>query len=388
MAGIDLSKYGAKSKETSQKSKEKTADPKNLSDILNTEISFLEKKFGPKEKEGFYSELGLLLSTGVDIKTAFEIIEEDIPNKKHKVLLEQIKNDIISGKRIYEAVGSHEKIFSKYEIQSIMIGEETGKLPEVLKELGSFYESSIKLKRQIIGVLTYPIVVISMAILIVYFMLSFVVPIFSDIFTQTGGELPEITQFLIRMSNKSGVIFYTLFGIIFALIIVHKTQKTKAWYRRFTSSLFLKIPVFNKLIQKIYLARFCQSMKLLSGAKVMINEALDLVKNMIEYYPMEHALEAVKHEVINEGKLLNESLAKHKIFPKKLVALIKLSEEVNAPEIIFEKLYKQYSAEIEHQQAVVGKLIEPIFIILLGLFVGFILVAMYLPMFEMSTGTF
>jgi len=136
------------------------------------------------------------------------------------------------------------------------------------------------------------------------------------------------------------------------------------------------------------LARFCQSMKLLVGARVMINDALELVRNMIEYYPMEIALEDVKKEVVNEGKSLNESLAKHTIFPTKLVALIKLSEEVNAPEIIFEKLHKQYSAEIEHQQAVLGKLIEPLFIIILGLFVGFILVAMYLPMFEMSTGSF
>jgi len=386
LASIDLSKYSEKEKvNISTKSNESSS---RLSDLLNTEISFLEKKFGAKEKEGFYSELGLLLSTGVDIKTAFEIIEEDIPNKKHKQLLEQIKNDIISGKRIYEAISIHEKIFSKYEAQSIKIGEETGKLSEVLKELGAFYESSIKLRRQIIGVLTYPIVVISMAILIVYFMLSFVVPIFSDIFTQTGGELPAITQFLIKLSNKSGVIFGILFSLIGILIIIHKTQNKKDWYRKYTSALFLKIPVFNKLIQKIYLARFCQSMKLLSGAKVMINEALDLVRNMIEYYPMEKALEMAKYEVVTEGKLLNESLAKHPIFPKKLIALIKLSEEVNAPEIIFEKLHKQYSAEIEHQQAVVGKLIEPIFIILLGLFVGFILVAMYLPMFEMSSGNF
>jgi type II secretory pathway component PulF len=129
-------------------------------------------------------------------------------------------------------------------------------------------------------------------------------------------------------------------------------------------------------------------MKLLVGAKVVINEALELVKNMIEYYPMEQALESVKNEVVYEGRSLNESLGKHKIFPKKLVALIKLSEEVNAPEIIFDKLHKQYSTELEHQQAIVGKLLEPIFLILLGSFVGFILVAMYLPMFEMSSGTF
>jgi len=386
MAVIDLAKYQEKAAQSPSGTAKETKE--GLSGFLNMEITFMQKKFGPKEKEGFYSELGLLLSTGVDIKTAFEIIEEDVPDKKHKALLQQIKNDIISGMRIFEAISKHDRIFSKYEAQSIKIGEETGKLADVLKELGAFYLSSIKLRRQIIGVMTYPVVVISMAILIVYFMLSFVVPIFSDIFTQTGGELPQITQFLIKVSNKSGAIFYTLFTMIGAMVLVHKTQNKKDWYRKYTSAFFLKIPGINTLIRKIYLARFCQSMKLLAGARVMINEALDLVRNMIEYYPMEQALESVKNEVVKEGKLLNESLAKHDIFPKKLVALIKLSEEVNAPEIIFEKLHQQYSAEIEHQQAVVGKLIEPIFIILLGVFVGFILVAMYLPMFEMSSGTF
>ncbi len=383
---IDLSKYSSTTQAT--KSSKQAGSNKSLSDVLNMEIKLLEKKFGPKEKEALYSELGLLLSTGVNIKTAFEIIEEEMANKKHRALLETIKDNIIKGKSIYEAFGEHGTIFTKYEIQSIKIGEETGKLPEVLKELGAFYLSSIKLRRQIVGVLTYPIVVISMAILIVYFMLSFVVPVFSDIFTQTGGELPQLTQLLIRLSNKSGLIFSVLFGTIAAFVILHKTQAKKDWYRKFTSALFLRIPVVNKLIQKIYLARFCQTMKLLTGAKVMINDALDLVMNMIEYYPIEKALHTAKKEVVIDGKLLNESLASHPIFPKKLVSLIKLSEEVNAPEIIYEKLYMQYSAEIEHQQAVISKLIEPIFIILLGLFVGFILVAMYLPMFEMSTSTF
>jgi type IV pilus assembly protein PilC len=387
LAQLDLSKY---SNQPPQKNKSLPAKKEGggFSDLMNTEIKFFEKKFGAKEKEAFYSELGLLLSTGVNIKTAFEIIEEEVANKKHKQLLESIKNNIIKGKNIYEAVGEYPNVFTKYEVQSIKIGEETGKLSEVLKELGAFYLSSIKLKRQIVGVLTYPVVVISMAIIIVYFMLSFVVPVFSDIFTQTGGELPQLTQFLIKLSNKSGSIFSTLFVFIFGVFILHKTQAKKEWYRKWTSALFLKVPVVNKLIQKIYLARFCQTMKLLTGAKVMINDALDLVTNMIEYYPIEKALIIAKKEVVIEGKLLNESLAKHTIFPKKLVSLIKLSEEVNAPEIIFEKLHQQYSAEIEHQQAIVGKLIEPIFIILLGLFVGFILVAMYLPMFEMSTNSF
>lgn len=384
MAGIEIQRKEKKG----IVSERDTTTRSSVKDLLNTEISFLEKKFGPKEKEALYSEMSLLLATGVDIKTAFDIIIEDFKNKKHKQLVVNIREDIISGKSIYEALNAFPKVFTKYEVQSVKIGEESGKLPEVLKELGLFYKSGIQLRRQIVGVLTYPVVVISMAILIVFFMLAYVVPVFSEIFKQTGGQLPEITQFLIKLSDHAPQFFYSFFALLVLMFFVHKTQSKKSWYRKVTSSFLLKIPVVGKLIQKIYLARFCQSMKLLVGARVMINDALELVSNMIEYYPMEIALTEVKNEVVNEGKLLNESLSRFSIFPSKLIALIKLSEEVNAPEIIFAKLHEQYTAEIEHQQAVLGKLIEPLFIVLLGLFVGFILVAMYLPMFEMSTGSF
>lgn len=126
-------------------------------------------------------------------------------------------------------------------------------------------------------------------------------------------------------------------------------------------------------------------MKLLLGSKVLLIDALDLVKNMISYYPIEFALDTVIKDVY-AGKQLHESLSEHSIFPKKLVSLIKVSEEVNAPELIFDKLNTQYSEEIEHQQAIIGKVIEPLFLIILGGLVGFILIAMYTPLFQMSSG--
>ncbi len=388
MAGLDLSKYSQKQGTAAFAVARPFSEKEEGTSVFNKEIKFFNKKFGSKEKEGFYSELGLLLSTGVDIKTAFEVLEEDVINKNHRKLIRDLKENVIRGKRINEAMEIYSSTFSRYEIQSVMIGEETGKLHEVLRELGSYYHSVIKLRRQIVGVLTYPFVVISMSILIVYFMLSFVVPVFSDIFTQTGHQLPEITRFLINVSDHSTSVFFAFFVVVGGFLVLHYTQASKIWYRKAASALLLKIPVINKLILKIYLARFCQSMKLLSGAKVMINDALGLVREMIDYYPIEKALDEIKTDVVRDGMMLNQSLAKHTIFPKKLVALIKLSEEVNAPEIIFDKLHNQYSSEIEHQQAVIGKLIEPLFIVVLGFFVGFILVAMYLPMFEMSSGTF
>lgn len=386
MSSIDLSKYQVKSDKPSQKNdKDDNSLADKLSNTLNADIAFFDKKFGQNQKEAFYSELGLLLSSGIDIKTALEIIEDQLKVKKHQEMLSQIKTDIISGQSVWEAIYKHSKIFSTYEYQSIKIGEESGKLPEVLIELGKFYTSAIKLRRQIIGTLTYPVVVLVMSVLIVQFMLSFVVPMFSDIFKHTGAELPATTQILIKVSSKSGLIFYSLLAIVLSGLFFHRSQQHKIWYRKYTAWFFLKIPIIKDLIQKIYLARFCQSMKLLLGSKVLLIDALDLVKNMIGYYPIEFALDQVKKDVF-AGKLLHESLAEHQIFPKKLVSLIKVSEEVNAPEQIFDKLNIQYSEEIEHQQAIIGKVIEPLFLIILGGLVGFILIAMYTPLFQMSTG--
>lgn len=386
MSSLDLSRYQPKpGKKPVAPTEEGSSLSEKLSDTLSKDIAFFDKKFGQTQKEAFYSELGLLLSSGIDIKTALEIIEDQMKVKKHREIIVQIKDDIISGNAVWEAIHKHPKTFSIYEYQSIRIGEESGKLPEVLMELGKFYTSAIKLRRQVISTLTYPVVVLVMSILIVQFMLSFVVPMFSDIFKHTGAELPVTTQLLIKVSAKSGLIFYTILFLVIAGMLFHKTQQHKTWFRKYTAAIFLKIPVINELIRKIYLARFCQSMKLLLGSKVLLIDALDLVKNMIGYYPIEFALDSVRRDVY-AGKQLHESLSEHTIFPKKLVSLIKVSEEVNAPELIFDKLNQQYSEEIEHQQAVIGKVVEPLFLVILGGLVGFILVAMYTPLFKMSSG--
>lgn len=385
MSSLDLSKYSKPGGTPRPATVKNDSGGSAVSRLLNTEISLFEKKFDAKQKEWFYSELGLLISAGVDIRTAFDIIELETSNKKHRALIAGIREDIVGGRSIAEALERHPRIFSNYECQSIRIGEETGHFADVLKELGAYYDSSVKLRRQITGTLTYPVIVITLAILIVYFMLSFVVPMFGDIFKQTGGQLPATTQFLIRLSKKSSLIFYSLLGTVVAVYALHRTQRTKTWYRAITSQLVLRIPVVGALVQKIFLARFCQSMRLLMGARVLLVDALDLVRNMIGYYPIEQALSLVKQQVL-AGKLLHEALAENSIFPPKLVALIKVSEEVNAPELIFEKLSSQYADEIAHQQAVMGKLIEPFFIVVLGLVIGFVLVAMYMPLFQLSNG--
>ena len=378
MANIDLSNY---SNYTKTEEKEKTSS--GLSSILNKDIAFLSKKFDSKRKEWFYAELSILLSSGIDTKASLELISDEANKGREKEMLTQLRNKVVAGKNMSEVLKSFPE-FSSYEYHSIEIGEETGKLDEVLKELALFYANQVKLKRQITGTLSYPIAIIVIAIGSVVFMLTSVVPMFKDIFSRMGGELPEITKFMLRLSGCMTNYFFYFVIVIIGISVLLYNQRKKIWFREYTSSIVLRIPAIGPMITKIYLSRFCMSMKLLLGAKTKLIDALELVEKMIAFYPIEIALKQVREDVM-KGKSLHESLSQFPIFSKRMLSLIKVSEEVNQPEKIFEKLGQQLSDEVDHQNAVLSKLIEPIFIVVLGLIVGFILVAMYLPMFKLST---
>ena len=361
------------------------AKGKNLdfSEVLKKDIELFGSKFDNKRKEWFYSELAILLSAGVDTRAALELIAGEAKKGREKVICETLLSEVISGKSISHVMQQF-KEFSSYEYHSVEIGEETGQLAEVLNELALFYAGQVKLKRQILNTLSYPIVVILIAFGTVYFMLTTVVPMFKDIFKRVGGDLPASTQLMISLSEKfsayAGVFILVLATGVFLLY----TQRRQLWYRKLFSRVVLKIPLLGPLIAKIYLTRFCHSMKLLLRARTKLIDAIELVEKMIDFYPIEIALREVRADIF-KGNTLYASLKKHPIFSTRMVSLIKVAEEVNQSDLIFEKLAKQLSEEVDHQNAIVGKLIEPVFIIVLGLIIGFILVSMYLPLFQLST---
>ena len=165
----------------------------------------LSKKFSDKKKEIFYRELGMLLKSGVDFKKALEIVSNQTESKFEKQIILDIKSKVVEGRSIYESMKESEQ-FSPYEYYSIQIGEETRKLEEVLNELQSYFNRKIQMKRQIVSVLTYPAIVLLVTVLVLYFMLNKVVPMFSSVFRQFGSELPKSTQFIIKLSNHSGLI--------------------------------------------------------------------------------------------------------------------------------------------------------------------------------------
>jgi type IV pilus assembly protein PilC len=360
-----------------------SGDEKSAFDFLNKEITIFSKELNDKIKERFYSELTILFSSGVDIKSSLDIIIEQQKKEKQKKVFTEIKESILKGGSLSGAMERTEK-FSAYEFYSVQIGEESGKLPDVLKELAKFYASKIKQKRQVMNALSYPILVLSSAFGAVFFMMRFMVPMFEDVFKRFKGELPAITKMIIKCSNF--MTDYSLVIILFpvSIIILAYTQREKPAYRKFTSAIVQRAPIFGPLIKKIYLARFCHSMNLLISSKTPLVTSISLVKKMVGFYPIEASLDEVQRN-IEQGKSLNQSLAAFPIYPQRMISLLKIAEEVNQIDTMFDKIGKQLTEEIEHETTLIGSLLEPIMIVLIGGIVAFILIAMYLPLFQLST---
>ena len=376
---IEISKIKSSTKQKEQKSKNKKT---SILELLNKDISIFKKKLKDRKKETFFSELSILLSSGIDIKTSLELIVEEQTKKTDKELISGIYSQVVEGSSLSDALEAS-AMFNEYDYYSIRIGEESGKLASVLKELSIFYLKKVKQKRQLSNAFSYPIIVLITAILAVTFMLNVIVPMFVDIFARTNNELPKLTRVIINFSDAvSGKIKYLILFIILLLLIIQLVKKKKA-YRNFSTKFMLRLPLFGKIIKMIYLGRFFQSMALLISSKVDILRAIKLVKKMIRFYQFEAALEVMENDILH-GKLLNESMQQFRLFDKRIISLIKVGEEVNQLDTIFEKLNSQYNEELEHKISLLSSMLEPLLIIFVGLFVAVILISMYLPMFKMG----
>lgn len=312
------------------------------------------------------------------------LIEEN--NKKTRQFYESVYDQLIKGISLSQALQETGKI-SMYEYHTIRIGEETGNLVVVLKQLTQHFAESIKQKRQLVNTFSYPTLVISTAVVVVLFMMNFIVPMFEELFKRFHGELPALTRAVIIVSKFiSKYLWGMVLLILIAGISLFSIRKTD-YYRRITSNLILKVPGVGTIIRKAYLAKFCQTFSLLNSSRIPIVTSIQLIQKIIGFYPFEVALIQIEKELVN-GKLLHESFRAYDIFDGKLITLTKVGEEVNKLNEIYENLSKQYSEEVQHKVAILNTVLEPILIIFIGLFVAVILISMYLPMFQMSNTMF
>ena len=365
-----------------QKQENPTKQKSDATSFLKTEITLFKKSFSNKIKEDFYTELSVLLNAGVNLKDALELLENSQKKNINKETLHLILNDIISGKSLSETINEH-KEFTDYEYYSLKIGEETGTLAQVSEQLGGFFARKNEQRRNLISALTYPIIILSTAVLVIGFMLNFVVPMFQDIFKQQNIELPAITKFIISLSEVLTDYGWLMLLLVVTIIASRTLFKKKAWYKRTKDNVILKIPFIGNFVKMVYLSQFTQAVSLLTASKVPVVNSIQLVKQMINFYPLQKALETVEQEIL-KGSSLSKSLSHHKLFDNKMIALVKVAEETNQTEFIFDRLNKQYNTQVQQQSKMLST-IEPFIILIVGVLVGIILIAMYLPMFKLSS---
>ncbi len=363
--------------------KQKTKSNFDLDAILKTEISLFGSSFSNKKKEAFYTEISVLLNAGISLKDTLVLIANEQKKQKDKTLLEGIVTTIVHGSSFSESVKSI-KDFTEYEYYSIKIGEETGTLKKVTKELGLFFRRRNEQRRTVLNALSYPIVVLITAVLAVLFMLRYVVPMFEDIFKQNQVELPWLTKMIIKTSGLFQNYFWLFIALIFIILVIRKIVSKKKWYKKIVSTILLKIPFVGELLRKMYVGQFTQAVALLTTAKVPVLNSIQLTKKMINFYPLQQALKTVESKIL-AGANLSESLKEHTIFDAKMISLLKVAEETNQNEFIFERLTTQYNEEIQYKSKLLSTVLEPLIIIFLGALVAVILIAMYLPMFTLSS---
>lgn len=351
--------------------------------LLKKEITLFGNGFSNKKKQAFYLEMAVLLKAGITIKEALILIIGSLKKKADKELFETILNQIINGKPFSEALYASKK-FTEYEYFSLKIGEETGTTALVCRELGFFFERKNEQKRIVIAALTYPSIVFFTAILVVLFMLNYVVPMFQDIFKQNNMELPVLTRVIIKMSaftQSYGMIFFLL---LILMMFAGRFLKDNYLYKKTIHYLVLRVPVLGKFVSKVYLAQFTQAVTLLTASKVPMLNSIQMVKKMIQFVPLQDALEKVENSIL-KGSSLSESLKNNKFFDSRIISLVKVAEETNQTEYVFNQLNEQYNQEVSQQSKIMATVLEPLIIVFVGILVAVLLIAMYLPMFQLSS---
>lgn len=330
----------------------------------------------------FSRQFAAMVEAGIAMLRVLTVLLEQTENDRLKSILSKVKVDIEQGTPLSESLAQFPDAFDRLYIAMVRAGEAGGVLDQVLNRLAGFLESRSKLNHKVKTALTYPVTVLVIAGIVVWFMLTFILPKFSAIFASTGGELPAFTQLLINISN----VLRSPWVLVLVAFIWFLISSIQTWYGtpsgRYTlDNLSLKIPVFGEIIKKVAVARFSRTFGTLIQSGVPMITALEVVKESANNAVLERVIEEVQKEA-EEGGQLSTKLQDSTIFPPMVTQMIAIGEESGELETMLEKIADFYDTEVDNAVESLTALMEPVFIVVLGGIVGAIVVAMYLPIFN------
>lgn len=330
----------------------------------------------------FCRQFSTMIDAGVSLVRALDVLGEQTTNPKLKRILREIQTEVESGQTLSKSMQKYPKVFSNLFIGLVRAGEVGGVLEESLQRLSHFLEKDMELRRKVKAALTYPIIVVVVAILIVLGLCTFIVPKFVELFKDLGvKELPAMTQFLVDFSDFLKTKWYIGIGIVVFLWLAIKYFGTTRVGRRVIDRVKLKVPVFGKLGHKICLARFSRTLSTLLVSGVPILQAMETVAGTVGNEIIAEAIMNARAR-IREGDRINDPLEKSRMFPPMVVHMISIGEESGALDQMLTKIAEFYEGEVESQLQSLTAAIEPVMIVFLGFCVGFIVIAMFLPLIQ------
>jgi len=338
---------------------------------------------GSKDLATFTRQFAVMNSAGLSLLECLTILEEQTENPSMKKVVHQVSMRIQGGGTLAEALGQHPKIFDSLYCNMVAAGEAGGILDGILLRLAEYQENSERLKRKVKGALTYPAIIVVVAILVVGILLTFVVPKFAEIFSQGGMELPGPTLMVVGVSNfLSNNLLFIIFMIVVGFVALARFYKTPPG-RMAIDKLKLKAPVYGSLEIRSGVARFSRTLGTLLRSGVSLLDGLEVTAKTVGNVVLEDALRKTQIS-IRGGNPMAEPLKACGLFPPMVVQMINVGEKTGAVGDMLSKVADFYDEEVDAAVETLTSMIEPIIIVVLGAVVGAILVAMYLPMFSMS----
>ncbi|HKA87309.1 MAG TPA: type II secretion system F family protein [Haliangiales bacterium] len=332
----------------------------------------------------FTRQFATMIDAGLPLVQCLDILSTQSDNKRFGKILGDVKTHVESGATFSEALKRHPKVFDELYVNLVAAGEVGGILDTILNRLGTYIEKAQKLKRQVRGAMVYPAAILGVAIIVVTVLLTKVIPVFQNMFKEMkAGSLPGPTQVVIGISEGFIKYWYVFAGglvaIIVGLVLTYRSEKG----RMFIDTVLLKIPLLGSVLRKVVVARFTRTMGTLLASGVPILDALEIVAKTAGNRVVQRGIMFARQK-ISEGKDLAGPLAETQVFPPMVVQMIGVGEQTGAMDAMLQKIADFYEEEVDVAVASLTSLLEPIMMVFLGVVIGGLIIAMYLPIFELA----
>ena len=340
-------------------------------------------KVQTKDLVVFTRQFATMIDSGLPLVQCLDILANQQDNKTFKTILYKVKEAVESGSTFADALGKHPKAFDDLYVNLVAAGEVGGILDTILNRLAAYIEKAMKLKKKVKGAMVYPTTIIAIAIIVVGVILVFVIPTFAKLFADFGGELPAPTRIVIALSEYSKkyilVIIALGFGVRYAILKYYATPKG----RKAIDTLVLRTPIVGPLVRKVAVAKFTRTLGTMISSGVPIMDGLEIVAKTAGNKVIEEAIYKVR-QAISEGKTMAEPLASSGVFPPMVVQMISVGEATGAMDTMLSKIADFYDDEVDDAVGALTSMMEPLLMVFLGVAVGGLVIAMYLPIFKLA----